>query len=550
MWRSLILDTTTGAVVAPIDVPSLRWTLTVADCSLSTTRDKGTGSADATGLDVPWSAVPARDQAGRAAMLASHRRSMALCWERLDGSLVPVVAGVIGDRTDTWTDTSFDLISPLQFLGSRVLVREGSFGKGQYNADHSKDAQGTSYGQQQGGWRAYLDWTRHEDEDGVSVDVVGGIEVVGQKVDADGMAVTLTCNGHEQKTTTSIHFDGTKKFGVFEDHARMERGATRLSLKSSFKVEHDSDTQTTKSGKPVKETSTASSSASVVTADVYRSHFKGINKNSHAGATEGTIAYANLSQRAIAAAVGKACTDEKPGGHLPIDWTYVGESGRASASFKEFDVGSNDLKTIWESIADADGGPDLQLRPYMPDESHVRLRMVAGSDSEPALGQDSPVRTLTAFPGGGTAQGLKVAHLGPTMRVYATGAGTDEAQLGALAEDLALCKQGYDPWPLVEEVASFSDDDDAGQLADHASARLLASSWPQCQVECTVRLGDPYGIQPGDVWPGQRVDLRVEGFPTLPDATYHLRLMQMEGDQSRDCTLTFDVMDDPWYVRG
>lgn len=398
-WRCLVCDTMTGQVVAPIDIPSLRWSLTVSDCSLSTTRNRGVGGGAATGLQVPWSAVPAADRDGRSRMLASYRRAIALAWEHRDGTLSPVVFGAIGSRTDTWDDTSFDLVSPLSLLGSRVLVREGAFGHGD-----------------------------------------------------------------------------------------------------------------------------------------------------PAGTTQGGMSYAGLSRRAIACAVGQACTDYKPGGALPIDWQYQGEAGGHSASYPGHDVANNTCKGIWTALANSDGGPDIQLRPYMADESHVRLLMCAGSDGAPYLGQDSPVRTIAAFRGGGTARDVRVAFAAPTMRVYATGAGSDEAQLCSLAEDLSLCNDPYDPWPLVEQSCALSDDEDAGTLAGHARARLESVRAPMAQVQCTVHLGDPAGISPGDVWPGQMLDLVTEGFPTLPDGAHRMRLMQMEGDESEDCTLTFDVVADPAYA--
>ena len=141
----------TGRLGAPIDLPSFRWSVSVSDCSLATQRDKGTGGADATGLDVPWSAVPGGTPIARAHELASYRRSLVLCWQRADGELVPVVGGAIGPRTDSWDDTSFSLISPMQLLGSRVLVREGVVGAGEYRADHTKRASGTSYSCDLGG---------------------------------------------------------------------------------------------------------------------------------------------------------------------------------------------------------------------------------------------------------------------------------------------------------------------------------------------------------------------------------------------------------------
>ena len=38
MWRTYLADTMTGAVGAPIELPSFRWSLSVSDSSLQTTR--------------------------------------------------------------------------------------------------------------------------------------------------------------------------------------------------------------------------------------------------------------------------------------------------------------------------------------------------------------------------------------------------------------------------------------------------------------------------------------------------------------------------------
>ena len=194
-------------------------------------------------------------------------------------------------------------------------------------------------------------------------------------------------------------------------------------------------------------------------------------------------------------------------------------------------------------IASEDGGPDVQLRPYLYDQSHVRLRLVAGSDAEPGLPQDA-IRTLTFFPGGGTMQGLSADHVGPVQRVYATGSGTDEAQLCHLSEDLGLCMTA-DPWPLCEAVASDSDLDSAESVAALGDGALAASSRPLVQLSCDVDLADPMVPAPGELWPGELVDLLVEGFPTLPDGTYRCRLQSMSGDQSTTVRLKFDPIADP-----
>jgi hypothetical protein len=53
MWSAYLFDSTTGLLAERLDLPSFSWTLSVGDCSLSTTRDKGAGVGDASGLRLP-----------------------------------------------------------------------------------------------------------------------------------------------------------------------------------------------------------------------------------------------------------------------------------------------------------------------------------------------------------------------------------------------------------------------------------------------------------------------------------------------------------------
>ena len=255
------------------------------------------------------------------------------------------------------------------------------------------------------------------------------------------------------------------------------------------------------------------------------------------------ISLDNLSLRAIAANVGWYATEGKPAGSLPIDWGDFYERGGHQRTFWPWNVSNLSAADVLEKIADVEGGPDITFRPYMADAHHVRLRMVAGSDADPYVGQDS-VRRLQWFHGAGSVHSLTVTHLGPVERVYATGAGTEDEKDVALAEDLTYCRQ-RDPWPIVEECVSHTDSDDHALLEGHAMGRLKADWWPLCQVTCTVDLADPQVPRIGEVWPGDAMALAVEGFPTIPDGEYHVRLMEMSGDLGTLVTLKFDPMRDP-----
>lgn len=387
-----------GSIGEPIDIPSFRWQVTISNCSLSTTRDKGVGGLEASGLNLPWTAVPGGDLHARRRALASYRRSIVVMWD--DGKTqVPVVVGAIGERVDGYFDTSFELVSMMNLLGQRYLVREGAFG-----------------------------------------------------------------NGNPAGTTTQ------------------------------------------------------------------------------------NVTYRNRSLRGIASEIGVMCTDEKPGGSLPIDWTYVGEAGSHERTYYGFNVANNSYAKLLEDITNVHDGPDAQLRPYITEDgTHVRHRLVMGSDAHPALDQTGITQTLTFFPGGGTIENVKVAHTAPVSRVFAHGAGEDQAKLTHLSEDATLLSVP-DPWPLIEEVVGFGNDDSLALLKSHASARLEADARPLAQLEGDIWLDDPRVPSLHDIWTGQLVDIDCKGHPGLPDGVYNMRLMEMSGDETSRVHLTFDPIVDPWEV--
>lgn len=262
--------------------------------------------------------------------------------------------------------------------------------------------------------------------------------------------------------------------------------------------------------------------------------------------THDTIRYAGMSLRGIASELGVLATERKPGGHLPILWQYAGEGGSHERTYHGYNVQNNGAKKLITEIANVDGGPDMQLRPRILPDNRLEWVFLAGSDAEPYLTQADGVPTITWYRGGGTCDAIKVAHAAPTMRVYATGSGQDEGTLCHLSEDARLCHT-RDPWPLVEGTASSTDWDNADLVARHGDARLSAGGSPLAQVTCSVHASDSScTVVPGMVWPGQLVDLFVEGHPALPDGTYTMRLMEMAGTLSDEVKLTFDPIPDPW----
>ena len=266
------------------------------------------------------------------------------------------------------------------------------------------------------------------------------------------------------------------------------------------------------------------------------------------GTSTDEIAFRDMSLRGIASEIGSMCTDGKPGGRLPIDWQYAGERGGHERTYTAFDVQNLSCADLLDKISNVSGGPDMQFRPYWSDERHVRLAFEAASDADVYLGQRQ-VHRLSCRCHGGDLDEVSVDHVGPVMRVYGVGAGSDRAQLTTLAQDLTLTGID-DPWPLRESVWSDTDTDRLDLLQSHTQAVLASNSRPLMQIKGRIDANDtdPSGtpVHPlGSFWPGEIVELAFDGFPGLPDGVYRARLMQMSGDETSRVSLTFDVMDDP-----
>ncbi len=404
-WAAFLYDTMSGQLAQEIDIPAFTWSMTVSDCSFSTTKDKGVGENEMGGLELPWSQVPGVTPEAKASALMCGKRGLVLFWKtgRDDMSSLgtPVVGGSFGVRSSTPLDVSVPIESVMGVLANRYLVHEDAFGTG---GDHTAQA-------------------------GFS--------------------------------------------------------------------------------------------------------FKG------------------LSFRAIACAVIQQCTSAKPGGYLPIDLPYLGEAGNHQRTdWQDWNVQNQSCRDLLTKLANVQGGPDMQFRPYLSDSQHVRWRFEAGSDGDVYLGQKT-AHSLEYHPQGGTLENMSVARMAPVQRVYATGAGSDKATICYLAEDLSLT-QVTDPWPLHEMTYSDSDTKTFGVLKSHAEARLSANSRPLMQItgEIDVDDVDASGVplHPlGDFWPGEVFDVSVIGFPDLPDDVYRLRLMKMSGDETSKVKLTFDICEDPVY---
>lgn len=134
-WRACLCDTMTGLLGQQIDIPGFTWSMTVGDSSFSTTRDKGVGADEASGLQLPWSQIPGSTPTARADALMCGKRGLILFWHgAMDGDAslgTPIIGGVFGVRSSSQQDVSIPLDSIPTVLGDRILAHEGGFGANQ-----------------------------------------------------------------------------------------------------------------------------------------------------------------------------------------------------------------------------------------------------------------------------------------------------------------------------------------------------------------------------------------------------------------------------------
>jgi hypothetical protein len=262
---------------------------------------------------------------------------------------------------------------------------------------------------------------------------------------------------------------------------------------------------------------------------------------SYGGTTNDTISYRNMSLRGIAADIIQKCTREKPSGGLPIDTQYDGEAGNHQRTYYGYNVSNNAADKLLNEITNVQDGIEMRFVPYKIG-NYIRLRFEAGTDSEHELVNSNAKRTLTWFSNGrGLIEGLKVSNIGPSMRVYGTGAGQDDSTLCHLAQDLSLC-QTRDPWPIVESVVSDTSWDNIDLLRRHSEGTLESSKYPLCQMKGSVHINDFEDQFMGMVWPGDLIDIDIRDHPSLPDDIYTTRILRMEGDSTDKVSLTFSVM--------
>ena len=542
-WNCFLYDTVTGLLAQQIDVPAFTWSMSVSDASFATSKDKGFGEDDISGIELPWGQIPGDTPAARASALMPYKRGIVLFWHssaddpNLPGR--PILAGALGVRRSTRDDVSVPFVSMLGLLEDRYLVHEGRFGKGPGNSSPD-EFRWVNLSYRALACETIRQCTEMKPGGSLPIDLpyLGEHgthqlpEVSGDEEDKpeSGEKTVKKVNKSNGWVQTTVEADKT----TVVDHTENVTSKT-VTVKEKYtvwqkgkRVVRTRDKQKTiRTGRTVTEVKTETKPKGS-----YRVE-KTVTK------TVTTYSYDGNGKE-----TGSAKRTEGP--------TTTVEAKPIEVTYRDFNVVNHRCSDILRAIANSAGGPDMQFRPYLTEDGqHIRFRFLAGSDGDIFLHQDKRLSLSYAAGEAGTLENVSVDRAQPVQRVYGVGAGTGKGTLTFLAEDLTLVSQS-DGWPLVEYTYQDSKAEEIAMLRSGATGLLQANGRPLMQVKGEVNAYDmdasgmPLHAL-GSFWPGEMFDISIQGFPDVPDGVYAMRLMQMSGDETGKVELTFDITTDPVY---
>lgn len=220
-------------------------------------------------------------------------------------------------------------------------------------------------------------------------------------------------------------------------------------------------------------------------------------------------------------------------GALPVDvLPALAQDGLGAAghtrTYYAHNLSNNDCDKLLTDLSNADGGPDIALRPVLrpgggagPDT--VRVELHHGVEGQPQIPQRGMPVWDAARPHGSVA-GLKATtdSSGLYTRSWATGAGQDADILMDVRQNDDLMRAGM---PLMEQVRAYQSVTRHETLLEHVDADLAAARTPVVQWQVDVDARAP-GTRPGLDWsvgdrvrlltPPSRAYARLEDGPDLP----------------------------------
>lgn len=233
----------------------------------------------------------------------------------------------------------------------------------------------------------------------------------------------------------------------------------------------------------------------------------------------------------------------KPGGTLPISFPIadqlIANDDDHQRTYRAFNIGTIDCDSILTKLSNVIDGPDILFKPRLVQDNLLTFDMWHGTEKQPRIYQNTyPIWDTT--PVRGQVSGMRLSTTGAyqTSRVFSTGAGQDEGLKMTVATNYYPLQKGF---PLLETSISSSNSENINVVAAHGMSNLIANTNVLQEVEMHVRAD---GTNPlGTFWPGDLVQINVDGFITFGTGPQRMRLLAMSGDSSSNIMINLQSED-------
>lgn len=234
----------------------------------------------------------------------------------------------------------------------------------------------------------------------------------------------------------------------------------------------------------------------------------------------------------------------KTGGSLPIVYALPGEFSPSlhDRTYLGYDLANNDIDKLLSQISDTLQGPDIMFRPEWANSGHsaIQWRMHTGGITTPAIPQGWTMSVDATAPEPQVSE-FSINTDGDhfATRAYATGAG-DGAELALAASDATALLEDY--FPLLEAVVPQASVKEPSTLLGYAQA--ATNTRALVEQHLTIDAADERS-EMGRWFVGDKAQVTVNGWLSIPDATQELRIFRMQGDFDSTHT-TIYLQEDEW----
>lgn len=234
----------------------------------------------------------------------------------------------------------------------------------------------------------------------------------------------------------------------------------------------------------------------------------------------------------------------KPGGSLPITFPipeeFTADDTYHSRTYNGFDVQNINVDKILTDLSNVANGPDFMFKPRLVTANQLTFDFWHGTEGNPRINQTrGPVWDTTPIKGAVSSMGVVMTGTYETSRVYSVGAGSDQGLLLQTSTNYTPLVGGT---PLLETTINMGNSDIPDVVLQHGIGNLSYNSEMIQEIQMTVQ-GDDEVNGLGMFWPGDLVDLVVNGWISIKDGTVPARLLNMNGDATSSVKLSLQPED-------